>query len=99
MDGVWITVENKRNSGENRLGISQGKVKGLKVLLRYPQLSPQQYLSQKTNNLILMWEEICNYKKVILLTHILTAVITTNFKYKTFSWRVRPEMYARGVEI
>jgi len=99
VDGVWITVENKRNSGENRLGISQGKVKGLEVLLLYPQLSPQQYFSKKTKKPLSMWEEICNYKKVILLTHILTTVITTNFKYKTFSWRVRPEMYARGVEI
>ena len=96
---MWITVDNKRKTVGLTLGISQLLLKGLNFVHVCPQLSPQRCLSRKTKNLLLIWEEICNYKKVILLTHILTAVITTNFKYKTFSWRVRPEIYARGVEI
>jgi hypothetical protein len=87
---MWITVENTRKSVESMLGISQEKVKGFKVINIYPQLFPQHSLLEKSINLSLKWKEICNYKKVILLTHISTAVITTNFKYKTFSWRVRP---------
>jgi hypothetical protein len=87
---MWITVENTRNSVEDRLGISQEKVKGFKVINIYPHLFPQLSLFRKSKNLSLTWKENCNYKKVILLTHISTAVITTNFKYKTFSWRVRP---------
>jgi hypothetical protein len=83
-------VENKRNSGDVALGISQGKVKSLKVTLGFPQLSPQQIFSQLGQKTHLIWKKLCNYKKVILLTHISTTVITTNFKYKTFSWRVHP---------
>lgn len=86
---MWITVENKRKSGDSYLGISQGLIKGFKVNLTYPQSSPHLLLAVLRVNLLLKWEEICNYKKVIWFTHISTAVITTNFKYKTFSWRVR----------
>ena len=90
MDSLWITVENTRNSGDVALGISQGKVKSLKVTLGFPQLSPQLIFSQLSQKTHLIWKKLCNYKKVILLTHISTTVITTNFKYKTFSWRVPP---------
>ena len=89
VDGLWITVENKRKSGDSYLGISQGLIKGFKVDLTYPQSSPHLLFTVLRVNLLLKWEEICNYKKVIWFTHISTAVITTNFKYKTFSWRVR----------
>jgi hypothetical protein len=86
---MWITVENKRKSGDSYLGISQGLIKGFKVSSTFPQSSPHLLLTFFKRNLLLKWEEICNYKKVIRFTHISTAVITTNFKYKTFSWRVR----------
>jgi len=90
VDGVWITVENKRVFGDIELGISQALVKGLKVNLVFPHLSPQLLKVEQSGKASLVWELICNYKKVTLFTHLLTAVITTNFKYKTFSWRVHP---------
>lgn len=90
MDSLWITVENTRNSGDVTLGISQGKVKSLKVNLGFPQSSPQLFNSFLIQEILLIWKKLCNYKKVISVTHISTAVITTNFKYKTFSWRVHP---------
>ena len=89
MDDMWITVENKRKSGDIWLGISQLLIKGFKVNLTFPQSSPHPLIRFLTENLFLKWVEICNYKIVIRVTHISTAVITTNFKYKTFSWRVR----------
>lgn len=90
MDSLWITVENTRNSGDVALGISQGEVKSLEVNLGFPHLSPQLFISLLNQKTLLMWKKLCNYKKVISVTHISTAVITTNFKYKTFSWRVHP---------
>lgn len=90
MDDLWITVENKRKSGDFSLGISKAVVKGSRVLPSYPHSSPQLLIGRYLREITSKWEEICNYKKVILLTHISTAVITTNFKYKTFSWRVPP---------
>lgn len=85
---MWITVENKRKSGDSQLGISQEGLEGFKVSSTFPQSSPQLFIKSISRNIGLMWEEICNYKKVILFTHISTAVITTNFKYKTFLLRV-----------
>ena len=85
---MWITVENTRKSGDTKLGISQEGLEGFKVSSAFPQSSPQLFTTYFLKNLGLMWEEICNYKKVISLTHISTAVITTNFKYKTFLLRV-----------
>ena len=82
-------MENTRNSGDVALGISQGEVKSLEVNLGFPHLSPQLFISLLNQKTLLMWKKLCNYKKVISVTHISTAVITTNFKYKTFSWRVR----------
>ena len=90
MDEVWITVENKRVFGDIGLGISKALVKGFKVYGAFPHLSPQLFKVTFGGKSHLVWEVICNYKKVTSLTHLLTAVITTNFKYKTFSWRVRP---------
>ena len=86
---MWITVENKRKSGDSQLGISQGLVKSFVLTLTFPQSSPQVFIKEFIKTFALKREVICNYKKVIMKTHILTAVITTNFKYKTFSWRVR----------
>jgi len=77
-----------RNSGDTLLGISQEGLEGFKVSSTFPQSSPQLFIKIFSRNLGLMWEEICNYKKVISFTHISTAVITTNFKYKTFLLRV-----------
>ena len=88
MDGVWITVENKRNSGDFVLGISKVLVQGFRSLPSFPQSSPQLFIARAAVNLFLIREEFCNYKKVIINTHKFTAVITTNFKYKTFLWRV-----------
>jgi len=90
VDSVWITVENKRVFGDIGLGISKALVKGFKVNGAFPHLSPQLFKVTFGGKSHLVWEVICNYKKVTSLTHLLTAVITTNFKYKTFSWRVRP---------
>ena len=90
MDELWITVENTRNSGDVYLGISKAKVKSFKVNLGFPHLSPQLFISLLNQKILLIWKKLCNYIKVISLTHISTAVITTNFKYKTFSWRVHP---------
>ena len=85
---MWITVENMRNSGGSLLGISKAPVKGFDLTLLFPQSSPQLLKSYFPKSFVLIWEVICNYKKVILFTHISTAVITTNFKYKTFLLRV-----------
>ena len=85
---MWITVENMRKSGDSCLGISQAPLEGFSVSLNFPQRSPQLLNKRFCKNLLLKWNESCNYKKVILFTHISTAVITTNFKYKTFLPRV-----------
>ena len=81
-------MENKRKSGDFTLGISKVLVQGFRFSRSFPQSSPHLFKAGKRENLSLKWEVICNYKKVILATHKFTAVITTNFKYKTFSWRV-----------
>jgi hypothetical protein len=81
---MWITVENKRKSGDMWLGISKERVKGFMVSFTYPQSSPQLFKSILRQNSSLKWKEFCNYKKVISFTHISPAVITTNFIYKTF---------------
>jgi hypothetical protein len=90
VDTLWITVENRRKSGDSLLGISKALIKGFRVSLFFPQSSPQRNNFSFSLLSLLVWEKICNYKKVILITHISTAAITTNFINKTFSWRVRP---------
>jgi len=85
VDDMWITVENMRNSGDSLLGISKAPVKGFNLTLLFPQSSPQLFIKIKSANLLLKWKEFCNYIVVIIDTHIFTAVITTNYKYKTFS--------------
>ena len=79
---MWITVENTRKCGDIELGISKLKVKGSGVFGSYPHLSPQVFT--KIVNMVssLVRKVTCNYKKVIQVTHLLTPVITTNFKYK-----------------
>ena len=88
MDEMWITVENMRNSGDSLLGISKAPVKGFNLTLFFPQSSPQLFIREIKQKFGLKWGEFCNYIKVIIDTHIFTAVITTNYKYKTFSRRV-----------
>jgi hypothetical protein len=85
---MWITVENKRVSGDFLLGISQLLLKGFIFTALFPQLSPQIIISCFHKFSYLIREKICNYKMVILLTHILTAVITTNYLNKTLLSRV-----------
>lgn len=85
---MWITVENMRKSGDSELGISQDALEGFINTPFFPQLSPQVFIRRISKVFGWMSEEICNYKKVIYFTHISTAVITTNFKYKTFLLRV-----------
>ena len=92
---MWITVENKRNSGDITLGISKGLVKGSLFTFLFPQGSPQLFMRDFFRKATLKWEEFCNYKKVISLTHISTAVITTNYLNKTFLSRV-PQMSFQG---
>ena len=95
MENMWITVENKRISGDYGLGISKLLLKGFAYLSFFPQLSPQLFMSVLKRNALSKWEEFCNYKKVILLTHISTAVITTNYLNKTFLIKV-PTMSFQG---
>jgi hypothetical protein len=92
---MWITVENKRISGDYGLGISKLLLKGFVFSSISPQLSPQLFITLLKRNALSKWEEFCNYKKVILLTHILTAVITTNYLNKTFLINV-PKMSFQG---
>ncbi len=92
---MWITVENKRISGDYGLGISKLLLKGFLLTVTFPQLSPQLFMATLKRNLPSKWEEFCNYKKVISLTHISTAVITTNYLNKTFLVRV-PLMSFQG---
>ena len=89
MDDMWITVENERVSGDFALGISKVKVKSSSGFLGFPQLTPQLFTGIKVKNSYLVRKVICNYKEVVLLTHLLTAVITTNFKYKNLSRKLR----------
>ena len=90
MDTMWITVENTRVFGDFSLGISKVLVKGSHKLFAFPQPSPQVLTSTFFKKVTLVRKEICNYKKVIPLTHLFTSVITTNFKYKTYLLGVRP---------
>ncbi|MEY2691349.1 MAG: hypothetical protein RLZ80_616 [Actinomycetota bacterium] len=92
---MWITVENKRISGDYQLGISKLLLKGFTFTSTFPQLSPQSFFGVLKGNSLSKWEEFCNYKKVISLTHISTAVITTNYLNKTFLSRV-PRMSFQG---
>lgn len=85
---MWITVENKRVSGDFLLGISQLLLKGFIFAALFPQLSPQLIINRFHKFSYLIREKICNYKMVILLTHILTTVITTNYLNKTLLSRV-----------
>ena len=87
---MWITVENTRVFGDFSLGISKALVKGSRKLLAFPQPSPQLLTGGFSKKVALVRKEICNYKKVIPLTHLFTSVITTNFKHKTYLPGVRP---------
>lgn len=81
---MWITVDNKRKTVGLTLGISQLLLKGLNFVHVCPQLSPQGVREFFKERAALVSAFICNYKRVISVTNISTAVITTNFKYKTF---------------
>ena len=80
---MWITVENKRKSVGLTLGISRVLLQGFQVLKPFPQPSPQGVKGLFKSFPASVREFLCNYKKVISVTNISTAVITTNFKYKT----------------
>jgi hypothetical protein len=79
---MWITVENTLIFGDIDLGISKLKVKGFSLNHFFPHLSPQVFITVLSQIQVLVRKVICNYKKVISFTHLLTAVITTNYKYK-----------------
>ena len=81
---MWISVDNERKSVGFKLGISQLSLQGLKMFRSYPQLFPQDVKGPFREFTALVRAFICNYKAVIPVTNISTAVITTNFKYKTF---------------
>lgn len=85
---MWITVEKQRIFGDIALGISKPFLKGSRFSLSFPQRSPQMFINASSLKKLLVRKVICNYKSVILLTHLLTAVITTNFKYKNLSQKV-----------
>ena len=82
MESMWITVENTLKFGDIGLGISKLKIKGFAKLRSFPHLSPQVFTRLKIGFSFSNREVICNYKKVVSFTHLLTAVITTNYKYK-----------------
>ena len=88
MENMWISVENQRISGDFELGISQGEMKGFVKTSLCPQPSPQLFTDLFSQITFLVRKVSCNYRAVIWFSHKLTAVITTNFKYKTFSKRV-----------
>ena len=85
---MWITVEKQRFSGDFSLGISRFVVKGSVLLAAFPHLPPHLFKGLKLSEKVLVRKVICNYKKVISFSHISTAVITTNFKYKFLLSRV-----------
>ena len=85
---MWITVEKMRKTGDFLLGISQLKVKGFPSSATFPQFSPQPFFAGSFNFSFLVRKVFCNYIKVIPVTHLLTRVITTNYKYKSLSKRV-----------
>ena len=78
----------ERISGDFSLGISQVGVQASLINTSFPQLPPQLLTNLITPITSLVRKVICNYKKVISLSHISTPVITTNFKYKYFGLRV-----------
>ena len=78
----------ERISGDFSLGISQVAVQASLINTSFPQLPPQLLTNQLTLINSLVRKVICNYKKVISISHISTPVITTNFKYKYFGSRV-----------
>lgn len=99
MEDMWITVEKQRVFGDFSLGISKVVVNGFKLTSAFPHLPPQLFMKRFQDGSPLVRKVICNYKKVISLSHISTAVITTNFKYKSLSSRVRftPELTGAAI--
>lgn len=86
---MWITPGNKRVFVDSRLGISKVLVKGFGLTGVFPQFFPHGFKGIFLSKVLRFCGFVCNYKSVISLTHLLTTVITTNIKYKTFSRRVR----------
>jgi hypothetical protein len=85
---MWITVENQRIFGDISLGISQVLLRSSSLSKPFPQRSPQLFTAEKNHSLSAIRKVICNYKSVISFTHLSTAVITTNFKYKFLPHKV-----------
>ena len=96
---MWITVEKQHVFVDFVLGISRLALQGWMVLKRFPQLAPQRFNGVLFKKVFLFRDKFCNYKKVILLTHLSTVVITTNFKYKNFLYGVPRGLKLQGSSI
>ena len=93
---MWITVEKTLKSGDYLLGISKLKIKGSLVSNVFPHRSTQVINTSKSKIIGFTSKNFCNYKVVILLTHFLTLVTTTNFKYKYHSLN---ELFTPQIEV
>jgi len=98
---MWITVENQRIFGDISLGISQVLLRSSSLSKPFPQRSPQLFTAEKNHFLPAIRKVICNYKSVISFTHLSTAVITTNFKYRFLPHKVlfSPRSVFQGVAL
>lgn len=85
---MWITVEKTLVFGDITLGISKSPLEGFSTASPFPQITPQVFTAFIKENVFAVRQLICNYKEVISLTHLSTAVITTNFKNKSFFQKV-----------
>lgn len=85
---MWITVEKTLIFGDITLGISKSSLEGFSTNGAFPQITPQVFIALIKENVFAVRQLICNYKGVISLTHLSTAVITTNFKNKSFFQKV-----------
>ena len=93
---MWITVEKTLKTGDYLLGISKLKIKGSLVSNVFPHRSTQVFNTSKSKIIGFTSKNFCNYKVVILLTHFLTSVTTTNFKYKYHSLN---ELFTPQIEV
>ena len=89
-------MEKTLKSGDYLLGISKLKIKGFLISNVFPHCSTQVFNTLKSKIIGLSSKNFCNYKVVILLTHFLTSVTTTNFKYKYLSLN---ELFTPQIEV
>jgi len=88
VEKMWITVEKMLIFGDIALGISKSPLESFSTTSVFPQVTPQVFIAFIKENVFTVRQFICNYKKVISLTHLSTTVITTNFKNKSFFQKV-----------